>query len=1104
MGVGKIASEESLRESEEKYRALVENSPDLVGIIQDGTLKYVNEAASRKLGWTIEELLSFPDPIGKLITEEHADLIRMNMVRRLRGEEVAPYEIGLVAKNGLQIPALVHGARIMYKGKPADEFLFVDISERKRAENELREVENKLLALHRHAFHIGSTTSIDEIVTRTLDAIELALGFEVADFYIVENDYLRAKGARGKPLEFQGEDLNGPGLVAKAARSQETIRVTDTRQEPDYVDRMGFDWKQTPTVLSELAVPVIVDGRTVAVLNVEHTALGAFSDSDQRLLETLAAYVGSEMERLQHEKELEMYSKQLEALVKERTEELDREKEELKYAIRSNQFLETIVENAYIWINVLDKEKNVVIWNKAAERISGYSSEDVIGHSEIWEWLYPDAGYRKQIFDSVTEVLQLGKVEQDFETNIKRRDGETRVISWNERSFVGKDDEVIGSIAIGRDVSEKKRMEEKLETYSTHLEKLVEERSEKLRESEERYRSIVQNIPGMLWTSDENGDTVFVTPNVKELYGYSPEEIYAGGQAVWSKHIHPDDGEKLRKGYMKLFTDGSVFDVEYRYQRPDGKRLWLHDRAHLVYEKDGVRYTNGVTTNVTERKRAEEEMRESKEELEHVLATNPAVLFYEEARPDFSDTLTRYVSESASFVLGFEPEKFLGESGLSFWRSRVHPDDLARYYAELPHLWRDGQHSFEYRFLHGDGTYRWIADQYRVIRDPEGRITNTVTVAIDVTERKTLEEKLAKAESRERERLELIIGSNPAAIFLEQPSADRSDFVSTYMSKSVSSLTGFNAEDFLGEAGADFWASRVHPDDLKQYRAEMPTLWKNGHHTFEFRFLHKDGTYHWIREKQRVIVDAEGNVQVVGYESDVTDRKRLEEELVRSQRLAAIGETARMVGHDLRNPLQGIAGATEVLRKLLASASNAVISEMLDVLDQDVKYSDKIITDLLEYSGEIRLAESETNLKLLIEESLRLVPRPNRITIHDLTDEMEVSVDPQEIKRVFINLIKNAYDAMLDGGEITIANARSNGILEISFSDTGAGIKDEVIQKLWKEPVTTKAKGLGLGLAISKRIVEAHGGTIAAMQRSDGRGTVVKVMLPINHDSGSV
>jgi signal transduction histidine kinase len=93
---------------------------------------------------------------------------------------------------------------------------------------------------------------------------------------------------------------------------------------------------------------------------------------------------------------------------------------------------------------------------------------------------------------------------------------------------------------------------------------------------------------------------------------------------------------------------------------------------------------------------------------------------------------------------------------------------------------------------------------------------------------------------------------------------------------------------------------------------------------------------------------------------------------------------------------------------------------------------------------------------------------------------------------------------MPEGGEVRITSGSSKGLVELNFSDTGAGIKDEVIQKLWKEPVTTKAKGLGLGLAISKRIIEAHGGTIAAMQRSDGQGTVVKVMLPINHDLESV
>jgi len=117
---------------------------------------------------------------------------------------------------------------------------------------------------------------------------------------------------------------------------------------------------------------------------------------------------------------------------------------------------------------------------------------------------------------------------------------------------------------------------------------------------------------------------------------------------------------------------------------------------------------------------------------------------------------------------------------------------------------------------------------------------------------------------------------------------------------------------------------------------------------------------------------------------------------------------------------------------------------------------------------------------------------------------MKIIVDPQQIKRVFINLIKNAYDAMPNGGEVRITSTNSNGILEVSFSDTGEGIKEEVIQKLWKGPVTTKAKGLGLGLAISKRIIETHGGTMAALQGSNGRGTEVKVKLPIKHELGGV
>jgi PAS domain S-box-containing protein len=361
----------------------------------------------------------------------------------------------------------------------------------------------------------------------------------------------------------------------------------------------------------------------------------------------------------------------------------------------------------------------------------------------------------------------------------------------------------------------------------------------------------------------------------------------------------------------------------------------------------------------------EKELRSTRDQLEHVLATNPAVLYFEEPLPDFSDTISTFVSESASFVLGFEPKMFLGESGLSFWRSRVHPDDLTRYWAELPSLWKDGQHTFEYRFRHADGAYRWITEQYRVIRDAQRRVVNSVAVAIDITERKQLEEKLARAE-----------------------------------------------------------------------------------------------------------------------------------------RLAAIGETAAMVGHDLRNPLQGIAGATYLLRHETLTADDR--RELLQVIETCVEYSDGIVKDLLDYGRPFDLALTKTTPKEIIAKAMQAVQVPSRIKVQNQSqEEPRISVDQDRMKRAFVNLIENAIDAMPNGGSITINSEESNGFLEISVTDTGTGLPDEVLQNLWKPLQTTKAKGMGLGLAIVKRIVDAHHGEVTVKSKT-GEGTTYTIRLPLNRVADDV
>jgi len=219
--------------------------------------------------------------------------------------------------------------------------------------------------------------------------------------------------------------------------------------------------------------------------------------------------------------------------------------------------------------------------------------------------------------------------------------------------------------------------------------------------------------------------------------------------------------------------------------------------------------------------------------------------------------------------------------------------------------------------------------------------------------------------------------------------------------------------------------------------------------------------------------------------------------LLKSERLAAIGEIAAMVGHDLRNPLTGIASATYYLKMKLSPKMSNKTKEMLKLIEEDIEYSNKIISDLLEYSGEIKLELVETTPKKILQEALSVVKIPRNIQVSDfIRAEPKIKVDVEKVKRVFVNLIKNAIDAMPKGGTLTIESEKMDGNLKIVFTDTGMGIPKKVVEKLWTPLLTTKAKGLGLGLPICKRIAEAHGGSIS-VESVAGKGTTFMVTIPI-------
>jgi len=232
-------------------------------------------------------------------------------------------------------------------------------------------------------------------------------------------------------------------------------------------------------------------------------------------------------------------------------------------------------------------------------------------------------------------------------------------------------------------------------------------------------------------------------------------------------------------------------------------------------------------------------------------------------------------------------------------------------------------------------------------------------------------------------------------------------------------------------------------------------------------------------------------------EKKTSQLKEAQNQLLKSERLAAIGELAAMVGHDLRNPLTGIDGATYYLKTKFGSEMDEKTREMFEIIEKDIECANNIITDLLEYSREIRLEMAETNPKSIMKETLSMIKVPENIQVLDFTQsEPKIEVDAERIQRVFVNIIQNAFDSMPEGGKLTIKSHEVDGSLEIAFQDTGTGMPRGVLKKIWTPLFTTKAKGMGLGLSICKRFVEAHGGRISVKSKV-GVGTTFRVTLPV-------
>ena len=295
------------------------------------------------------------------------------------------------------------------------------------------------------------------------------------------------------------------------------------------------------------------------------------------------------------------------------------------------------------------------------------------------------------------------------------------------------------------------------------------------------------------------------------------------------------------------------------------------DEQQLTRDADGQPFeVVGSWSDITERKRAEEALAVARDRVEHLLASSPAVIYSFKTTGDFAPT---FISQNVKDLLGYEREEYLGSP--DFWETRVHPKDGPRIFKAYSRLLEEERLSSEYRFRKKDGSYCWVSDELRVLRNAAGEPIEVIGAWSDITARTQLGEALVAAQDR----LVHLLSSAPAVIYSFKA---KGDFAPTFVSQNIRDWLGYEPEEYLEHA--DFWRRCVHPDELAGVEAAAAELFRKGRHTVEYRFLKKSGVYCWVNDEQHLIRDQDGQpVEVVGSWSDVTARNEAEIAFRRSE-----------------------------------------------------------------------------------------------------------------------------------------------------------------------------------------------------------------------------
>jgi len=625
-----------------------------------------------------------------------------------------------------------------------------------------------------------------------------------------------------------------------------------------------------------------------------------------------------------------------------------------------------------------------------------------------------------------------------------------------------------------------------------------------LQTSEDRLRLVINTIPANVWSTLPDGAVDFVNQRWQELTGLPPDGALGWN---WEAAVHPDDRPGFVAHWHAAVNNGEAMEHEVRVRGPDGEYRWLFVRnVPLRDEKGNIVKWYGTSVDVEERKQAEQALRRSESYLSEAqrLSHTGSWAYKAGGGPV-------YWSEENLRIWGFDLQQ--GAPDLEAVHQRMHPEDRDREVEHAQSAARAGRDfTQEFRIVLPDGTVRHIQAVGHPVFGASGKVIEVLGTHVDVTERKRAEEALRRKEAYLAEAQRL----THTGSWAYNPGSRKTLF----WSEEVFRIFGLDPQ--RGIPDYDETRRLVHPDDLDRLSAAcLRGFREKAEFTADFRLLLQDGTLKHLHVVWHPVLDTAGElVEYMGTAADVTERKRAEKEretlrqleadLAHVNRVSMMGEMAASLAHEIRQPIAAVITSADACLRWLARNPPDLERARLAVarVKEDGTRADDIIKRLRSFYKKATPPERErVDINEVIREMIVLLQdeaiRYSVSVRPELTEGIPtVMADRVQLQQVFMNLMLNAIEAMKDtGGGLTIkSQVNEDGQLLISVSDTGVGLPAENADLIFDAFYTTKPQGSGMGLAITRSIVESHGGRLWAAANG-GRGATFNFTLRIEAEA---